>query len=95
MGKLRRPKVGKSPTTRKTRAVLLSDVRKLYTDVELNSMGDAARAALSTVRLDSSPKQRAYEIGVTGVTYTIPATEKCLQDFLWRLGETETKKASV
>ncbi len=99
MGK-RRPAVGKSPTNRDTRAVLLHYVRKLFTDAELNSMGDAAREALSAVRLtklggllESIPE--VYKIGVTGVTYTIPAIEECLQDFLWRLGETETKKASA
>jgi hypothetical protein len=89
----RRPKVGKAPTARRSRAVSLRDVRGAFTDQELDSMGDAGRSALSDVRLGRVRRGRdtgdPYEIGVAGAVYKIPAEEAALQDFLWRLGEAE------
>ena len=81
--------VGKAPTHRRTRAVSLTEVRRMFTWEELDHMGRRARAALAEVRAGTSPKEPNdwYEIGVTGVSYRIMADEDNLLDFLWRIGE--------
>lgn len=77
---------GKAPIKhRKTRAVLLRDVRKVFTRDQLRHLAAEVRAALAAVREGST--EREYTFHVDGVTYTIHAAELPLRDFLWRIGE--------
>lgn len=82
--------VGKAPTSRRTRAVPLREVREAFTWNELDCMGKRARAALSEVRAGSG--QPWYELGVSDVvSYRIQGHDDALRDFLWRIGEPEVQ----
>jgi hypothetical protein len=83
------PKLGKAPTSRRSRSIPLRDVRRSFTRQELHAMGELGRSALSEVRADES-EVGYYELGLPGVaSYRIPASEDAIRDFLWRIGEPE------